>query len=505
MGDKSKKVCVIGAGISGLAAIKACLEEGLTPTCYEKLDFVGGMWNDHNKEKHDNSPTTYASLVTNISRVNLGFSDFPAPKGWPPYINRYQVGEYAEMYADHFGLKECIRFKTEIVSVTPAKSYSKTGSWLVKVKDLNNDEISFSEFDAVIVACGQYNKKIKSSVPGLDKDFAGSVFHGGDYRGPEKFKDKSVLVIGAGYTGSDIACESTRTAKNVFLCARNGTWIVPRVSVMGTPFDLIFNRLGLLMERWLPSWWTNWTFENIVGSRVDHEACGIKSRYPYMNMLRSTTISDELPLKIYSGQVKIRRAIKQITGNTVTYVDGREDFVDTVVLATGYTPYYPFLSEEIFPSELGEARLYKWIFPFKLQQPSTLSFVGIGANAAGGITPVVEMQARYVARVLSGKKELPSKEEMQKTWTETREELLQSTGGKFEFRTNLFHYQEDLAQDLGLVPSFLKLLLTDPKLAYMYYLGPVVPYHYRLVGDHSWDKARERSLNIMDEALSGMR
>ena len=72
-------------------------------------------------------------------------------------------------------------------------------------------------------------------------------------------------------------------------------------------------------------------------------------------------------------------------------------------------------------------------------------------------------------------------------------------------QTNLFHYQEDLAQDLGLVPSFLKLLLTDPKLAYMYYLGPVVPYHYRLVGDHSWDKARERSLNIMDEALSGMR
>ncbi|CAK8688803.1 unnamed protein product [Clavelina lepadiformis] len=505
MGDKSKKVCVIGAGISGLAAIKACLEEGLIPTCYEKLDFVGGMWSDHKKEKHDNSPTTYPSLVTNVSRVNFGFSDFPVPKEWPPFLNRFHVGEFAEMYADHFGLKECIRFKTEIVSVTPAKSYDKTGSWLVKVKDLNNDDISVREFDGVIVACGVFNKKIKPSVPGLDKDFAGEIFHGGDYKGPENLKDKSILVIGAAFTGTDIACDCAKTAKNVSLSSRNGIWLAPRVSAMGLPFDLILNRLDLLKERWLPSWWTNKNWANLMESRVNHEACGIKSKYPYTNMLRTITVSDELPLKIYSGQVKTRPEIKKIAGNTVTYVDGREDFVDTVFVATGYTPYYSFISEEILPSDFSEARLYKWMFPFQLQHPSTLSFVGILAPAVGGISLNAEMQARYIARVLSGKKALPSKEQMKKTWTETREELLQSTGGKFIFRTNLYHYQEDLAQDLGLVPSFFKLLLTDPRLAYMYYLGPVVPYHYRLVGDHSWDKARERSLNIMDEALSGMR
>ena len=69
-----------------------------------------------------------------------------------------------------------------------------------------------------------------------------------------------------------------------------------------------------------------------------------------MNMLRTITVSDELPLKIYSGQVKTRPEIKKIAGNTVTYVDGREDFVDTVFVATGYTPYYSFISEEILPS-----------------------------------------------------------------------------------------------------------------------------------------------------------
>ena len=64
----------------------------------------------------------------------------------------------------------------------------------MKVKDLNNDDISVREFDGVIVACGVFNKKIKPSVPGLDKDFAGEIFHGGDYRGPANLKGIKISV-----------------------------------------------------------------------------------------------------------------------------------------------------------------------------------------------------------------------------------------------------------------------------------------------------------------------
>ena len=39
-----KKVAIIGAGVSGLAAIRSCLEEGLEPTCFERSDDVGGLW-----------------------------------------------------------------------------------------------------------------------------------------------------------------------------------------------------------------------------------------------------------------------------------------------------------------------------------------------------------------------------------------------------------------------------------------------------------------------------
>jgi hypothetical protein len=42
---RPKRICVIGAGVSGLPAIKHCLEEGLEPVCYERTSDIGGLWN----------------------------------------------------------------------------------------------------------------------------------------------------------------------------------------------------------------------------------------------------------------------------------------------------------------------------------------------------------------------------------------------------------------------------------------------------------------------------
>lgn len=40
-----KKICIIGAGASGLTAIKCCLDEELVPVCYEQSQHIGGtVW-----------------------------------------------------------------------------------------------------------------------------------------------------------------------------------------------------------------------------------------------------------------------------------------------------------------------------------------------------------------------------------------------------------------------------------------------------------------------------
>ena len=38
-----KRVAVVGCGVSGLVAIKSCLEEGLEPTCFEMNSDIGTM------------------------------------------------------------------------------------------------------------------------------------------------------------------------------------------------------------------------------------------------------------------------------------------------------------------------------------------------------------------------------------------------------------------------------------------------------------------------------
>ena len=78
--DRRDAVCVIGAGASGLTAIKNLREHGFAVDCYERETSVGGAWN----WRHDRSPV-YASTHLISSRPLTEFPDFPMPDDWPDY------------------------------------------------------------------------------------------------------------------------------------------------------------------------------------------------------------------------------------------------------------------------------------------------------------------------------------------------------------------------------------------------------------------------------------
>lgn len=80
-----KKICVIGAGSSGLAAIKACLEEGLEPICYEVSDHVGGLWK-YREEDVEGLATVMGGTYMNTSKEMSAYSDFPPPDDYPNYM-----------------------------------------------------------------------------------------------------------------------------------------------------------------------------------------------------------------------------------------------------------------------------------------------------------------------------------------------------------------------------------------------------------------------------------
>ena len=76
------RVAIIGAGGSGLTAIKSCLDEGFEPVCFEQESYLGGMW----KFTEDNSisSSVYRSTVINTDKEMMCYSDFPMPKEFPP-------------------------------------------------------------------------------------------------------------------------------------------------------------------------------------------------------------------------------------------------------------------------------------------------------------------------------------------------------------------------------------------------------------------------------------
>ena len=98
--DRHDAVCVIGAGASGLAAIKNLREHGFAVDCYERETSVGGAWN----WRHDRSPM-YAGTHLISSRPLTEFPDFPMPDTWPDYPHHSQLLSYLERYAAHFGLR----------------------------------------------------------------------------------------------------------------------------------------------------------------------------------------------------------------------------------------------------------------------------------------------------------------------------------------------------------------------------------------------------------------
>ncbi len=87
--DRGDTVCVIGAGASGLTAIKNLREHGFGVDCYERETGVGGAWN----WRHDRSPV-YASTHLISSKPFTQFPDFPMPDSLPDYPHHGQVLSY---------------------------------------------------------------------------------------------------------------------------------------------------------------------------------------------------------------------------------------------------------------------------------------------------------------------------------------------------------------------------------------------------------------------------
>ena len=219
MEKSNPKVCVIGAGCSGLAAIKNLIQVGLTDVvCYEQNPWIGGNW----KYTAEVSHSSVCSTTHIISSKKLSeYTDFPMPEDYPDYPSHQQVLAYFESYADHFGLKKFILFNSKVEKVEKRNN----NKWWVKT---NNSE---EEFEYLLIANGHHSDP---NHPGFAKSFTGEYLHSHAFKNNEGFENKRVLVVGAGNSACDCAVEISRVAKRVDISLRTAQYIVPKFFLVET-------------------------------------------------------------------------------------------------------------------------------------------------------------------------------------------------------------------------------------------------------------------------------
>lgn len=99
---------------------------------------------------------------------------------------------------------------TYVIEISPLPR----NRWSIKFKDLKRNIEEEEEFDSVIVCIGNYSTPFVTKLQGLDK-FKGSAIHSHDYRKISPYRNKKILIVGAGFSGIDIAKAIAPSAKSV--------------------------------------------------------------------------------------------------------------------------------------------------------------------------------------------------------------------------------------------------------------------------------------------------
>ncbi|XP_033617977.1 dimethylaniline monooxygenase [N-oxide-forming] 4 isoform X2 [Fukomys damarensis] len=355
------------------------------------------------EDSKDGMTRVYRSLVTNVCKEMSCYSDFPFQEDYPNFMSHGKFWDYLQAFAKHFDLLKYISFKTTVCSVTKCPDFSENGQWDVVTE--TEGKQNRAVFDAVMVCTGHFlNPHLPlESFPGVH-NFQGQILHSQEYRTPEAFQGKRVLVIGLGNTGGDIAVELSRTAAQVFLSTRTGTWVYSRSSVGGYPRNMMSTRrCNNLIAQVVPSCFLNWIQERQMNKRFNHENYGLSIT---KGKKKKAIVNDELPTCILCGTITVKTSVKEFTETSAVFEDGTvETNMDTVIFATGYTFSFPFLEEPLKSLCSKKMFLYKRVFPQNLEK-TTFAVIGL-ISLTGSILAATELQARWATRVFKGLCKIP--------------------------------------------------------------------------------------------------
>jgi putative flavoprotein involved in K+ transport len=372
---------VIGAGAAGLATAAMLGRAGVNTAVLERSDRIGSSW----LTRYDRLRLNTVRWMSDLPGYSCDayYGAFPTARDWASYLERY---------ADHHRLDVRLGVTVERIGPGPLE-------WVVHTA---GDKL---RAPAVVVATGYDREPTIPQWPGLE-GFEGELSHTADYRNPTPFRGRSVLVVGVGNSGSEVAADLAEGgAAKVWLAMRTPPNLFPRrwlglptnplavlLDVLPTPLS---DRLGFFGQRLM--------FGNLSRYGLPRPADGVKTRLRRDGI--GVCVDGGLVAALKRGSVEIVPALRAFEGASAVLQDGTRIEPDAVIAATGFSRgleplvgHLDVLRDDGVPLVHGERT-----------HPNApgLYFVGFDALCSGQLRLLARDAEAVARRIAYGRRSLP--------------------------------------------------------------------------------------------------
>jgi hypothetical protein len=157
-------------------------------------------------------------------------------------------------------------------------------------------------------------------------------------------------------------------------------------------------------------------------------------------------VSDCLPNRLDQGDIVVKPSIERFDGDRVCFADGSAERADAVIYCTGYKISFPFLDETLIGADDAHIPLYRRVIPPGL---AGLYFIGL-VQPIGAIMPIAEIQSRWVADLLQGQAQLPSRRQMRDEIASYRSAIVRRYGRapRQAIQVDFLGYQRQIQREL---------------------------------------------------------